>query len=459
MRGLNLRVIVVGLLCGVLGLFVARALTRWFSEALIGRYAGRTMASMMDHGETTRCQAAPSSWSLQSPGFAETYAYDTTTLLSANPNAPPLDHDLLARANANPEWRVATKLKPGARGGVFVVRVGEGGACGILQSSWGAVATPRESALGAVLSAGAIALTSIVFSFLIVIRPAARRFFALSRAAACVGNEDTYVPAESKVEDDFGRLSKTLDATHERILADAQKLEAERGALEEHLANVAHDLRTPITSLHLAIEQALGATSNGPATEPLARALADVVYLRGLTENLRLASKYGRASVDSTSFVFDLAAVAQRSAARLQFLSSTKEISLEIATPESKVPVRGDPIAVEQAIGNVIDNAVTHGQAGGHIAVVLRLEADDFELTVVDDGPGVRISELPKLGERTYRSDESRQRDPRGSGLGLAITAEVARRAKWKLAFAAESPHGFRVTLRGPCATGEAIEV
>jgi signal transduction histidine kinase len=79
------------------------------------------------------------------------------------------------------------------------------------------------------------------------------------------------------------------------------------------------------------------------------------------------------------------------------------------------------------------------------------LDAHDgaFTLSVADDGPGVPPAEMPRLGERTFRSDEARQRDPRGSGLGLAITSEVCSRCGWKLGFDRELPRGLRVTLQG----------
>jgi signal transduction histidine kinase len=87
---------------------------------------------------------------------------------------------------------------------------------------------------------------------------------------------------------------------------------------------------------------------------------------------------------------------------------------------------------------------------GGHVAVVLRtLASDGFELAVLDDGPGVPPEELPRLGERTFRSDVARRRDGRFGGLGLAITREVSARCGWELAFAREEPRGLRVTIRG----------
>jgi signal transduction histidine kinase len=78
------------------------------------------------------------------------------------------------------------------------------------------------------------------------------------------------------------------------------------------------------------------------------------------------------------------------------------------------------------------------------------VDSRGFTLLVTDDGPGVPPAEMPRLGERTFRTDEARQRDPSGSGLGLAITSEICKRCGWKLAFEPHEPRGLRVSIAGP---------
>ena len=68
---------------------------------------------------------------------------------------------------------------------------------------------------------------------------------------------------------------------------------------------------------------------------------------------------------------------------------------------------------------------------------------------ISDDGPGVPPAELPRLAERTFRSDEARKRDPRGGGLGLAITNEICQRAGWTLTFEPVEPRGLGVRIEG----------
>ena len=176
----------------------------------------------------------------------------------------------------------------------------------------------------------------------------------------------------------------------------------------------------------------------------------DAVYLAALTANLRLASEMrdGWDPAASKGGV-DLTDVVDRVVTRARFFAKQRGLSLEVAVPDGPTRAGCDPVAAEQAISNVVENAITHGSKGGHVAVVLETSGGSFSMAVADDGPGLLPSELPRLGERTFRSDDARQRDPRGSGLGLAITHEVCKRCGWRLAFEPETPRGLRVTMRG----------
>jgi two-component system sensor histidine kinase BaeS len=132
------------------------------------------------------------------------------------------------------------------------------------------------------------------------------------------------------------------------------------------------------------------------------------------------------------------------------FLAEQEGMSLELATPDRPVFVAADPIALEQALVNVLENAVVHGGQGGRVAALLERTPSGFRLTIVDDGPGVEPDDLPRLFERNFRADGADARHARGGGLGLAITHEVCRRLDYTLTFSREEPSGLRVTITGP---------
>jgi signal transduction histidine kinase len=284
-----------------------------------------------------------------------------------------------------------------------------------------------------------------------VARPLTRRIARLGRAAERVGDATDYASAAQPPVDELGELSASLDRAHARIRADAATLEQRQADLRRHLDDVTHDLRTPIASLLLALEQATDQASTPEQRALLHGALKDTVYLSALTANLRLATQLREGwSPVGRGEPIDLAATVERVAARARIVARRSGIALDVAVPDGAVRVVCDPVAAEQAIGNVVDNAVAYGDEGGHVAVVLEREGGAFALRVEDDGPGVRESEIPRLGTRTFRSDEARARDPRGSGLGLAITTEVCERCGWTLAFDRGRVRGLVVTVRGP---------
>jgi len=201
--------------------------------------------------------------------------------------------------------------------------------------------------------------------------------------------------------------------------------------LQRHLADVAHDLKIPIASLHLALEQAIQGNRDPEVRFLLSAAMNHAVYLAALTANLRLASEMREGwNPGAPGAAVDLTDVVDRVATRAAFFARQRGVELDVAVPDKATRTRCDPLAAEQAVSNVVENAITHGERGGHVAVVLEIGDADFTLIVTDDGPGVPRAELPRLGESTFRSDETRQRESAGSGLGLAITIEVCRRCE-----------------------------
>ncbi len=403
-RGLPVRMVVATVLCGIIGFASARVVWKQVTYAALLRFHEPLADYTWETHERARCEASPATWSMALEHGAHTYAYDATTLASLNPAAPPLEREVWDRLLRSSD-RVAIEAHGSslASGGALVHRAGESGPCAIVQTTW-----PAQPVHGDFLAWIPIG--------------------ALFTAAAAAG---------------IGLFA---------LAKPVQRIVESRLELQRHLADVAHDLKTPISSLHIAIEQAIDDNHDPGVAALLSSALDDTVYLAALTSNLRLASEM-REGWDPAAdgSVVDLTDVVDRVVTRARFFAKRKGIVLEVAVPDGPTRAGCDSLAAEQAITNVVENAVTHGESGEHVAVLLDRKGDAFTLTVVDDGPGVGESVLPHLGERTFRSDDARQRDPRGSGLGLAITSEVCTRCKWTLGFDREEPRGLRVTIRGAC--------
>jgi signal transduction histidine kinase len=403
-RPLAKRVILATVLCGIVGFVSARFAWRAVTWAAIVRFHEPLADYMWEEHEKTRCEASPSTWSIKLAHEARAYAYDPATLASRNPEAPPLRRDLWSQVERGPA-RVAIGARGMtlASGGALVHRTADAGPCAIVQTVW-----PEQQ-----LQADMLAWFPMGILF-------------AASAAAGLG---------------FFLIVRPLE-----------RVERHRQELQRHLADVAHDLKTPIASLHLALEQAVDGNRDAEVDALLSRALGDTVYLAALTSNLRMASEMREGwNPATTGAQADLVEIVERVVDRARFFAKRRGIAVECARPDGPTNVGCDPVAAEQAISNVVQNAVTYGESGGHVAVVLERRDGRFSLAVSDDGPGVPPSEIPRLGERTFRSDEARQRDPRGSGLGLAITSEVCTRCGWTLAFGREEPRGLRVSITGAC--------
>lgn len=269
-----------------------------------------------------------------------------------------------------------------------------------------------------------------------------------------------YASAGDPEVDDIGQLSLLLDQAHARIAADAKSAAERQKALEQHLANVAHELRTPLASLQLTIEQLSKSTertlerlsdaSITPSSEHVRNAIDDGVYMGALIGNLYLASQLqdGADPLAGDPRV-NLCALVEQVTRRFALLGRARAIEVHCSRPDAAIWARCNPAMAEHVLANLVHNAVAYGDEGGHVAVLLTSADDRFTLQVVDDGPGVPPQELQKIGARTFRGDAARRRDSQGSGLGLAITSEVCRRADFTLQFAIEEPRGLRVTVTG----------
>lgn len=447
-RGISLRLLLapaaIAGLCVVVGTLL---LLSYMIDMCMGRIA--QIAPQIDPFLQDRCERDPKTIHRNVGKDLIAYFYDSDTLQPANENNPPIDAELLQR------WK-AGEPAPGrmrffnAEGGMILRRIAPSGPCSLLELHWTIAKKERRQFVAVVV--GLVALSVLVAmgtAVFFAVRPLLRRIARLRQATQRLGQSAGYASAADPETDDLGQLSILLDKAHTRIAADAECAAQRQKALEEHLANVAHDLRTPLASLQLAIEHLAGEAER--RQQDLIRgAIDDIVYMGALIENLYLACRLeegadplaGNPRVDLCRLVDDVTR-------RFSALGRARNIEVHGARPDGEVWVQCNSAMAGQVLANLVHNAVAHGEAHGHVGVVLETTPDTFTLMVLDDGPGVAPTEIPRIGERTFRSDRARQRDPAGGGLGLAIVGEVCQRAGFMLKFASEPPRGLRATVEG----------
>ena len=448
-RGLARRILV---LSAFVAIFHVVSLALTFGYLWVGNIIERVLKIRERHisDEHNKCIKSPSTWTIQTYRISA-YAYDINTMRSMNPKADPPDPSLARRIRAG-ETIVSRTYIWGRHRGVLLRKLSDKGPCSLLQVKWHIISQDRQRIRTLLPLIALIAtLLTISLSMFLLVQPLLKRLQALAQAAKLVGHEEGYVSASDNTPDEIGQVSAILDAAHQRICEDAEQLKRRQKALETHLANVAHDLRTPLASAHIAIEQELNQREKQDDKEHLLSALNDIVYLSALTDNLHLASQLADgADPLRGNPTTDLTQLVERSLLRFSLLGKRKGVEVAGAYPDSAVYITCNPTMAEQAINNVLQNAVIHNTEGGHVAIILSTPTEDtFCVEIVDDGPGVPPEVLPKLGDRTFRSDEARKRDPKGSGLGLAITSEVCLRAGFDLTFEAHEPQGLKVIITG----------
>jgi signal transduction histidine kinase len=272
----------------------------------------------------------------------------------------------------------------------------------------------RDAVVRNVLLAGALAvLLGVVITGWVSPR-LTRPLRSLTAAVGRIADGDRVI--RSRVPGAVGEL-ELLARSVDRMAADLEREDRLRRAL---VADVAHEVRTPLTVL-LGEVEALEDGVVAPDPERLASLHEEVLRLAALVEDLDAIAAAEAAGRSLDREPVDLAAVA---AAALRGLEEqVAEAGIELETQLTQVTVLGDRRRLEQVVRNLLANAVKFSPSGGRIAVRVDASDDDAVLTVVDDGPGIPEAELPHVFERFWRGRAAA--GTAGSGVGLAVVAEL----------------------------------
>lgn len=268
-----------------------------------------------------------------------------------------------------------------------------------------------------VFSVGGAVAVSAVTAFavtLYVSRRLQRSVTEVAAAASAVsdGRYDVRV-APQNLGEDFDALSEAFN----RMAAQLQAIDTTRRQL---FGDLAHEIRTPVAVLEACLEAVEdGIRSLTPDTIAMMRDQSRrLVDFAGDLGALAQAEE----SAATMSFTdLDVADVITRTVAAVADRYHTKNVLLSTDLAAVRHDVWGDPQRLTQVLVNVLDNALRHTPAGGHVDVATNIEGLHVVIRVTDDGDGIDAAHLPHVFERLYRADTARDRDHGGSGLGLAI--------------------------------------
>jgi len=233
--------------------------------------------------------------------------------------------------------------------------------------------------------------------------------------------------------DELGALARTLNEMLDRLEVGAARQRA-------FVADAAHELRSPLTSLRASIEVAR-AHPDAYRTAELASDLeGEVLRMQGLVDDLLLLARVGSTPLVRTEV--DLArAVRLAVDASGPAAASRSAVTVEV---DGAGRARGDGSAVGRVVRNLLDNAVRHATARVRVTIA------DCAVVIEDDGNGIAEADRERVFERFVRLEEAREREAGGSGLGLAIAREIAREHGGEVLLDASPTGGLRATLRLP---------
>jgi len=290
-----------------------------------------------------------------------------------------------------------------------------------------------------------ITLSSIVATW-IAAGPVISRLRTLAAGVHVSADTKYETPVPATGGDEVAALARAFNEAGARVRSQFIELQAREDALRRFVSNTAHDIGVPLTVVQ-------GHLATLPADNTVRAAINEVHYLGSLIRNLNAATRLDAVDAPLDRHPVDVNALVERVAARHRMIASASNIELNFAVPETPVVVSTDVTLLEQALSNLVDNAVRYGRAGGHVAIVLDVmgaaPGATVTLRVADDGPGVSEADLARLTARRFRSTEARTRRHDGQGLGLAITAEALERLGYTLTFLRPADGGLVAEIRG----------
>ncbi|HEX4612094.1 MAG TPA: ATP-binding protein [Urbifossiella sp.] len=262
-----------------------------------------------------------------------------------------------------------------------------------------------------------------------------------------LGADDrSYLPQVRPIRDPGG---DTLGAAV--VLNDVTRFRLLDQMKSDLVATVSHELKTPLTSVRLAVHVLLEETI-GPLTPKQAELLIDArdnaERLLDLIDQLLALARLQRPDGEDPRRPEDPGDLLRRAADAVRGRAADKHVDVTVEADEPLPPVAADPDRIGQALGNLLNNAVTYTPSGGRITLsAAPAPGGRIELAVADTGVGIPAAYLPYVFERFFRVPG--QSDPTGTGLGLAIVKEIATAHGGDVTCASEPGRGttFRVTL------------
>jgi two-component system, OmpR family, phosphate regulon sensor histidine kinase PhoR len=234
----------------------------------------------------------------------------------------------------------------------------------------------------------------------------------------------------------------------QREIDELKKMELFR---REFIADVSHELKTPIFSAQGFIHTLIDGAKEEPETLDrfLGKAAKSLDALDALVRDLVVLSQVESGDLKMHFEKVDLLQITLERFEQLESKATKRNISLKIKPKTlTNCYVRADKQRIMQVMTNLIENAIKYGRENGKILVEFEEVKKHFQISIEDDGPGISPEHLPRIFERFYRIDKSRSRETGGTGLGLAIVKHILQAHKTKINVTSKIEKGTKFSFK-----------
>ena len=233
------------------------------------------------------------------------------------------------------------------------------------------------------------------------------------------------------------------------VITDISRLDALEQLRKEFVGNVSHELRTPLTVMRGYLETLQDMPSNTPIADKAFGQMSEQVNrMQSLADDLIMISRLEADNQKPAFEAVNLHELLIEIVAEAELLSNDKH-KIKLKCSES-VSIEADSKDIRSVLGNLVFNAVLHNPGGASIAVTVTAYTGFINVSVKDNGKGIDAMEIPRLTERFYRGDSSRNSDTGGTGLGLAIVKHALGRCGGQLTINSRLGQGAEFICRLP---------
>lgn len=220
---------------------------------------------------------------------------------------------------------------------------------------------------------------------------------------------------------------------------------------KEFVADVSHELKTPITSIMGYADTLLeGEYDKDTQQKFLGVISSEARRMAKLVTDLLTLSKYDSKKVKLEETEFDLGELTKKCQERLKFEIEKKHQNVECFVTANVPPVSADKYGIERVVLNILSNAIKYTPENGKIKIYVGFVYNDAYIKIIDNGIGISEQDLTRIFDRFYRADKARTREMGGTGLGLSIAKEILDQNKGSIDIRSELGKGTEVIIRIP---------